>query len=211
MSEENQSNHGAELVIERRQFYSDGFHRMVMMSIFLLITNVIAIMFLVYIITNPPAPRYFQVDERNQIISDPALDVPMVTDSEIKTWARTAAQAFYTFDFVNYRGQFDNLSLLFTQKGWSSYKEQVKKSQLLNTVQKEKYIVSATSSGSVSIMNTMVVNGRYSWAVKVPLVYQFIRPGINTRNNNVEVTFVIQRVPRTESPYGLAINQVIVV
>ena len=211
MSEEHQASQGTELVIERRQFYSDGFHRMVMMSIFLLVTNIIAIAFMLYIIGHPPAPRYFQVDERNQIISDPPLNVPMATESEVKTWARTAAQAFYTFDYVNYRGQFDNLSLLFTQQGWSNYKERMKASQLLNNVQKNNYIVTATSNGGVTVMKKMVINGRYTWAVKVPLVYQFVKPGMNTINNNVEVTFVIQRVPRTESPYGLAVNQVIVV
>ena len=51
--------------------------------------------------------------------------------------ARTAAQAFYTFDYVNYRGQFDNLSFCSRSKV-GNYKERTKP-VLLNNVQKTTY------------------------------------------------------------------------
>ncbi|MGC6403637.1 MAG: DotI/IcmL/TraM family protein [Candidatus Comchoanobacterales bacterium] len=209
MTDEHNQVKGAELVIERRQFYSDGFHRMVMMSGFLLVTNIIAVFFMIYIITHPPEPRYFQVNDDNQIIADPPLSEPRFTTSEIQTWARTAALSFFTFDYVNYRGQFDNMSLQFTQAGWQAFTEALGDSNLLNEVKQNQYILTARSDQPVNVVGQVNPNtGRYQWQAELNLTYLMAKPNQRSIARSVQVNLFLERVPRSQSPYGLAIYQV---
>ena len=145
------------------------------------------------------------------------LSTPIYSDIEIRNWTSTAITTALTFQFNSIPRDLKNSSRYFTPKGWDSFYKALQKSRIIETVQSRHQIVTTTIMGSPIIQSQRDVEGVYEWVVMVPIVTTY-QAGKESKSQKLLATVVINRTndaPQIsgleKSPYGIGINQAIMV
>lgn len=196
-------------VAMRNDFYRDGQRKMMIALIISIFINFVMASLLVYLITHPPAPKYFATSINGRITPLFPLDEPNQSDSAVLQWANQAAIAAFTYNFVNYRDELQASSGFFTADGWSQFLNALQQSNNLDAVKAKKLIVSAVATRAPIILQKGLLNGRYSWRVQMPILVTYQSASEFSQQNNV-VTMLITRVSTLNSPRGIGISQFVV-
>ena len=174
----------------RNTFYRDGQRKMILILLTSVLANFVLAALLVYMITHPPAPKYFATSINGRITPLFPINEPNQSDSAVLQWANQAAIAAFTYNFVNYRSELQASSGFFT-------------------VKVKKLIVSAVATRAPIILQKGVLNGQYSWRIQMPLLVSYQSASEFTQQNNV-VTMLVTRIPTLNSPRGIGIAQFVV-
>ena len=196
-------------VAMRNNFYRDGQRKVMLVLLFSFLCNVILSGILAYIITHPPAPKYFATSISGRITPLFALDEPNQSDSAILQWANQAAIAAFSYNFVNYRTELQASSGFFTAEGWDQFLKALDDSNNLVAVKAKKLIVSAVATKAPVILQKGLLNGRYAWRVQMPILVTYQSASEFSQQSNV-VTMLISRVSTLNSPRGIGISQFVV-
>lgn len=193
----------------RNDFYKDSQRKVLLALIIAIVLNILLGSMLVYILTHPPAPKYFATSINGRITPLFPLNEPNQSDSAVLQWANQAAIAAFTYNFVNYRDELQASSGFFTPEGWDQFLAALKQSNNLDAVKAKKLIVSAVATRAPIILQKGVLNGSYSWRVQMPILVTYQSASEFTQQNNV-VTMLITRVSTLNSPRGIGIAQFVV-
>ena len=197
------------VVALRNQFYKDSQRKVILALLTAIVVNFVLGSLLVYIITHPPAPRYFATTINGRITPLFPLNEPNQSDSAVLQWANQAAIAAFTYNFVNYRDELQASSGFFTADGWDQFLSALQSSNNLDAVKAKKLIVSAVATRAPIILQKGVLNGSFSWRVQMPILVTYQSASEFTQQNNV-VTMLITRVSTLNSPRGIGISQFVV-
>ena len=134
------------------------------------------------------------------------VDLKKVNKSnfDIVVWANLAAVSTYSFNFQNYKSQYNRISSFFIPKTWEKVKKVLNTSGMLSLALANKMIVSAVAVAPVTIMKQGVISGRYHWKVLIPLLVQLYN-GNKTIQQKVILKMDIVRVAPPLGVNGLAI------
>lgn len=193
----------------RNDFYRDGQRKMMAILLLSFISNVLMAFLLVYLMTHPPAPKYFATSINGRITPLFALNEPNQSDSAVLQWANQAAVAAFSYNFVNYRTELQASSGFFTADGWTQFLTALEESNNLDAVRVKKLIVSAVATSAPIILQKGVLNGRYSWRVQMPMLVTYQSASEFSQQRNV-VTLLISRISTLNSPRGIGISQFVV-
>ncbi|HAT2036438.1 TPA: type IV secretion protein DotI [Legionella pneumophila] len=197
------------VVALRNKFYKDSQRKVILALLIAIVVNVVLASLVVYMITHPPAPKYFATSINGLITPLFPLDEPNQSDSAVLQWANQAAIAAFTYNFVNYRDELQASSGFFTAEGWDQFLGALEQSNNLDAVKAKKLVVSAVATRAPIILQKGVLNGRYSWRVQMPILVTYQSASEFTQQNNV-VTMLITRVSTLNSPRGIGISQFVV-
>jgi intracellular multiplication protein IcmL len=195
-----------EIVRLRNEFYRDNYRKIVGVLLFAILIIIILAGTLVYLVTNPPEPRYFATDAQGRIIRLVPLDQPNLSPAALLQWANLAAVAAFTYDFVNYRQNLQAASNFFTPDGWTKFVQVLNDSNNLNAVIAKKLVVTAVATGAPTILQQGILDGRYAWRVNLPMLITYQSASQFTQQN-VVVTMLITRVSALNSAQGIGIAQ----
>lgn len=195
-----------ELVRLRNNFYRDNYRRLVGILLLMIIVNLGLIGTVVYLLTSRPAPQYFATSADGRITPLYPLSAPVVTPTELLQWANEAAVAAYTYNFVNYRKELQNTSGYFTPEGWNQFQQELRRSRNLETVIAKKLVVTAAATGAPVITDQGLLNGRYAWKIRIPLLVTY-ESASERIQQPIMVNMVITRVSTLDMPKGIAIAQ----
>lgn len=198
-----------ELVRLRNDFYRDNYRRVLGLLLLAVVTVAILSSTLVYMLTHPPEPKYFATDSQGRLIEMPALNQPVLATSVVMQWAVQAATAAFTFDFQNYRAQLQAVNSYFTPEGWQNFVAALKSSNNLDAVITRKLTVSAVVTGAPVLTQEGLLEGRYAWSFRMPMVITYANEA-QVSQQNVIATIVVVRVSTLLSPKGIAIAQMVV-
>ena len=193
----------------RNKFYKDGQRKLVIALIISLLVNSMLAIMLIYLMSHPPAPKYFATSINGRITPLFPLTEPNQSDSAILQWANQAAIAAFTYNFVNYRDELQASSGFFTADGWNQFLTALQQSNNLEAVKAKKLIVSAVATRAPIILQKGLLNGRYSWRIQMPLLVTYQSASEFSQQNNV-VTMLVTRVSTPNSPRGIGITQFVV-
>ncbi|KTD18369.1 type IVB secretion system apparatus protein IcmL/DotI [Legionella jordanis] len=193
----------------RNTFYRDSQRKVMLALLISVILNFILSSLLFYLLTHPPAPKYFATSINGRITPLYPLNEPNQSDSAILQWANQAAIAAFTYNFVNYREELQASSGFFTAEGWTQFLNALQESNNLDAVKAKKLIVSAVATRAPIILQKGILNGRYSWRVQMPILVTYQSASEFSQQNNV-VTMLITRVSTLNSPRGIGIAQFVV-
>ena len=196
-------------IAHRNAFYKDGQRKIVLILLVSMCANVIFGGILFYIVSHPPAPKYFATSVNGRITPLTALNEPNQSDSAVLQWANQAAIAAFSYNFVNYRSELQAASGFFTSTGWTQFLNALQDSNNLDAVRAKKLIVSAVATRAPIILQKGILNNRYSWRVQMPILVTYQSASEFTQQNNV-VTMLITRVSTLNSPRGIGISQFVV-
>ncbi|MFI4918089.1 MAG: type IVB secretion system apparatus protein IcmL/DotI [Legionellales bacterium] len=197
------------VVTLRNKFYKDSQRRVILALVIAITVNLVMGLMLIYVITHPPAPKYFATSINGRITPLFPLDEPNQSDSAVLQWANQAAIAAFTYNFVNYRDELQAASGFFTAEGWDQFLTALQESNNLDAVKAKKLIVSAVATRAPIILQKGILNGSYSWRLQMPVLVTYQSASEFTQQNNV-VTLLITRVSTLNSPRGIGISQFVV-
>ena len=193
----------------RNDFYRDGQQRLMLILLISILANIVLATMLGYVVSHPPAPKYFATSINGRITPLFPLNEPNQSDSAVLQWANQAAIAAFTYNFVNYRTELQAASGFFTSDGWDQFLNALQQSNNLDAVKAKKLIVSAVATRAPIILQKGLLNGQYAWRVQMPILVTYQSASEFTQQNNV-VTMLITRVSTLNSPRGIGISQFVV-
>lgn len=194
-------------VVIRNEFYRDGYR----LALRVALVQSIAIIFLIgamyYIISaHQPQDKYFATTVDGRVIPLVALDQPNLSDPALLSWVAQATTETMTFGFRDYKRRLQESSRHFTKAGWAEFAQELADIKLIENIEANYQLITAAPAAAPQIVEEKIVGGRYQWVVRIPLILSY-QSRENTRTDNWDVTLVIVRVPRLESPNGVGIAQ----
>ena len=190
-------------------FRIDG-QRKLTLALFLTVSVVALLsLFLLYMVTHPPEPKYFATSVNGRITPLVPFDEPNQSDSAILQWANQAAISSFSYNFVNYTDELQAASTYFTPDGWQQFVQALNDSGNLDQVKNKKLIVSAVATRAPIILQKGILNGRFSWRIQMPILVTYQSASEFTQQNIV-VTMLVTRISTLESPRGIGISQFVV-
>ena len=191
------------------KFTADGQKKLISTLLISVVLVLVFALFLLFIVTHPPKPKYFATSINGRITPLTAFDEPNQSDSAILQWANQAAIASFSYNFVNYHDELMAASSYFTSDGWSQFIDALQQSGNLDTVKGKKLIVSAVATRAPIILQKGVLNGSFSWRIQMPILVTYQSASEFTQQNNI-VTMLVTRISTLESPRGIGISQFVV-
>lgn len=194
-------------VMVRNEFYRDGYRTILKLALLqtLVILGLIgAMLFVIHV--HQPENRYFATTEDGRLIPMVALSEANLSTPALMSWVAQAATEVMTFGFNDYRRRLQEASRNFTRRGWESFTKALQASRIIEMVEANQQVVTATPRGAPVLDKEGIVQGRYQWIIQLPMVLTY-QSGTQKRSDNLLVTIVIVRVSRLESPNGVGIEQ----
>lgn len=198
-----------EVVRLKTTFYRDGFYKVLTAFI----TIVTAIIFLigisVYLYLDKPKPVYFHTDNEWRVLSPVPLDKVYLTVPELVQWVSSVLPKAFTYDFINYTKQLQNVSQYFTPNGWQKFLDQINQYANYNQVVNGKLFLNASPAGAPIILNQGLLEGRYAWWILMPINVNYISSEKST-TFPLEMRVLIVRVPTLNNIDGVGIENIMV-
>jgi len=196
-------------VTSRARYYRDGVWKIWLGAVASLVINGMLIVFVGYITTHPPPPVYFPTSYDGRITPLYPLDAPNQSDASVLQWASEAAVDMFTYNYVNWRSELEAGSNFFTDKGWNTFINFLKQSNLIETIVNNKLVVTAEPTLAPYFSRRGILNNRYAWSVQMPLMVTF-QSQEKLSHKSYMISMLITRVPSSTSPSGIAIEQFVV-
>lgn len=198
---------GLGTVVLRNQYYKDGYRSMLKLALMQGLVIVLLIFCVFFVIhTNQPENRYFATTEDGRLVPMVPLNQPNLSSPALMSWVAQSATEVMTFGFNDYRRRLQEASRNFTRRGWESFTQALQRARIIEMVEANQQVVTASPQGAPILQSEGLVMGRYQWIVQIPMVVTY-QAGSKTRSDNLLVTVVVVRVPRLESPNGVGIEQ----
>ncbi len=193
----------------RNVFYQSNYRKVVTVFVVSLMVNLILGSLLWFLIENPPKPFYFATTINGHITPIFPLTQANQSDESVVRWTTLAATAAFTYNFSNYRDEFQAASGFFTGNGWEQFLKALKESNNLTAVIAKKLIVTARAVDKPKILQSGLVRGHYGWQIKVPLMITY-QSTTQFTQQRVNALIVVIRVSTLNAPDGIGIEQLVV-
>lgn len=193
-----------QIVRLKTEFYRDGFVKILIALIMTLgaIASLLALS--LYLFFSKPAPVYFSTDKEWRILPPVPLDQAYLSDADLLQWIGTALPASFTYDFLTYQSEQQNVTEYFTPKGWQNLLGQLNNFHLdFAFLQKSRMFASAQLTGAPFILNKGVLpGGKYAWRVQIPMNVSYS----NDTVRSLLIIALIVRVPTLNYLYGVGVD-----
>jgi len=155
--------------------------------------------------------EYFAVDPQGHLTKIVPLGEPFIADQKLLGWARDCITAANTYNFAEYRDQFNRAKKCFTDDGWDQFVTAIDKAGSLERVKTQRLLATGVASGPGVITRKGLRSGIFTWKIQQPVVitYQGGPTGRTTITQNVLAEITVSRIPTFESEEGVGIAQYI--
>ena len=198
-----------EIVRLRNDFYRDGFYKVFIALMMTALAIVLLLATSFYLYTHKPPPVTFYTDSDLKAFPLVPVTDPYVKQADLIQWVSEVLPASFTFDFADYQKQLKQLQQYYTPKGWAALATQLDIYANAKMIDSTKLFVNASASGTPTIPNQGMIDGRYGWWIQLPLKihYSNLEKHYDT---SISLQALVVRVPTTNNLTGLAIDNVIV-
>jgi intracellular multiplication protein IcmL len=206
-----ESNDALVLIFSRNTFYK-RLHILALAAFGVSILVIILLSsILIYLIKNPSKPLYFAADDVGRLIQIVPVNTLNMSQEDVTAWVEEAVEAAYSYDYVNYHSQLQNVEKYFTSYGWSKYMDALSLSGNLRALTTRKQVILAQVIGTPKVRQGML-GGAIGWKYELLLLVTYSMPpydGSNQFSNALNISVVVQRQKILEGYKGLGIVQLI--
>lgn len=186
-------------------FYRNNYHKVLYVIMGIIVFLIICVFFILIQIYTRPSPVFIAYTPKGEKRELTAFQEPNLLPDTILRWASKAATLGYSFDFVNYRKQMDEVRPYFTDHGWADYQSSL--SGPLSSIVQKQLIVTSVVNGTPVISNQGPLPGiDYAWRVQIPFLVTYQSSSSSTQQKYY-VILTIVRVPTSTNPQGIGIDQ----
>ena len=193
----------------RNDFYRDNFYKVFIALVLMMLTAVLVASVSIYLFTHKPEPVRFSADNDFRAFPPVPLDQPYLKPADLIQWVSDVLPAMFTFDFVNYTNQINQMEHNFTPTGWKKYTDQLAVYINSREVTDTKLFIHATPTGAPFVLNQGLIENKYGWWVQMPINLNYKNA---TRDSDVPlvVQILVVRVSTFNDLSGIAIENVVV-
>lgn len=171
-----------------RDWYANArLHYITRITVALVVLLAMSLVGTVALINRPPQFRYILTSPSGQVLPQVPLTQANHDDKFIVDWTIDAVTRLYSFDFINYRLQFQDAKKNMTTQGWNSFEEAMKVSGNFNAVLGNSYVTTAVPTGPGKIVKTGAINDRYAWKVEFPMLISY-RSSVRDKDGKLRLT-----------------------
>lgn len=136
-----------------------------------------------------------------------ALHIPTQTPQAIMSWVGSASADILNFGFHNIYTRLDGTRKYFTEDGWTSFSEAIKKSGIIDKIVTKQQVITAAPIGTPVILRSREnpIYGK-EWTVQVPISVTILS-GKETDSRKRTLTLVLVSVPPEQNLAGLGIDR----
>ena len=185
--------------------HRDRFRRLTKMTTLFCWVGVIQAVILICLLMTPAVGKYFVTTRNGDVLPVQPLSAPMVTNTYLQTWAGKQVESAFSLNFVNYEDKLKALQPNFTATGWSHFQAALEQTNISQQMMKSKLTVSAVVQKTPVILQQGVLNGTYSWKVRVPLLVSFVSASAHLQRH-FDVLMIIKRVPVMDAKHSIQID-----
>lgn len=200
---------GLELVRLRNHFYRDGYRNTMLALLGSIVVNMLLIFVVGFQYYAKPAPVYFATQTDGTLIEIQPLYEPLVDEEMLLMWSSRAAIAAFSYNFLDYQDDLQQMRQYFTPAGFDNYLEALQQSGNLDTVLSKRLVVKGVVTEVPVIVQHGLIKGRYAWKIEIPMLISYVSAN-ETLEQPILVTMLISRVPTKDKPQGIAIAQFVV-
>ena len=111
-----------------------------------------------------------------------------------------------TFGFNDVDERFALSRRNFTKSGWETFRNAVVASGLIDDMVAAQQIVTSVPDSPPVLTQEGLIDGEYTWIYDMPLLMTFRAGGVKVARSK-KVRIVVQKVPTSESPNAVGINE----
>lgn len=213
--DEKESSGATRKVIIRNVYAKAQYRKFIMVFWLSFVSMIISVLALFMIVITPIPPRYIAITPSGALLQEkPLSDGSSFDDGDILEFSLQAVKRINTYDFLNYKYQWQEEMDVFTDNGWKRYAQQIVDTQLVNAIDGQKIISTFTLSKPPVIADKKVgTDGVYKWIVFLPgtitYFYNVNKNGDSaTEKNEIQtnIKLYIVRTKLAENPRGIAVD-----
>jgi intracellular multiplication protein IcmL len=201
--------HGAELVIESRDWYLGQNLRLFRVLFFLCPILLISLGIDAWQTVFRPEPKYFAVTGDLRVMEMPPLSEPAIENRSLGNWAGDVVVRAMSINFLTWRQSLSDLRTEFTDEGYESFLESLKSGGHLEKIIKERLSLSCLVSGAPVITASGNREGVMTWKLEMPLVVSYESSDGVVATQKLLAEVVVQRTLPNLNPKGVVIKQII--
>jgi hypothetical protein len=203
-----------QIVRLRSDFYRDGVYKLFIALVFMgvAIFLLLAASFSLYL--EKPSPVVFHTDNEGRVFPPVPLDQPYISTADLLQWTSTVLPLSFSYDFMNYNSQSNDIEQYFSQNGWKKLQNLLVTYANPKTVLDSKLFILASPSAAPTVFNQGLINqgslaGRYGWWVQMPLDIRYTNAE-KAYTSSITVKVLLIRVPIVNDLSGIAIEDILV-
>lgn len=167
---------------------------------------IFSIIFLIFFAKQPIPPQYIALNPDNTYMKLEPLDTEK-TESEVVKFAMSGVKKMYKYDYINYSEQLQEAASYFTEDGWNDYLDQYVKSNTLQAVKENKWIVTMIPDSVPIILKKSVVDGIFTWEMQMKIQVMYVGGAGQSQRGDLYMKIVRNSV--INNPEGLGISKAI--
>lgn len=201
--------HGLERVLVRNQFYWEAYRRVCILLLLLGIMILALFGFVIYQANTLLESRYFPTTPDGRVIEIVHLTRSLQTADFVRDWTVQAILDLYSFDYVTYRQDFQEMQLMFTRKGYTDFMKALVASTNLEAVKANKQVVSSELVGTPQVIREGQLSAvePYSWDLTIPLLVTYQNSENEIVRQKGTVLVKVERASTLRYEAGIAIAQ----
>lgn len=188
----------------KAEFYRDGFPK-VLLALAMTIAAIGSLAGLsVYLYLSKPDPVYFYTDSEWRILPAVPLNQPYLSNADLLQWLGKTISDAFSYDFLNYQQEQQDLADDFTTKGWQNLQGQLNNYHLdYDSLRNSRAFVNTKLTGAPFILNQgLLPEGKYAWRVQIPVNVSY-SSGVT---RSLVIIALVVRIPTLNNLYGVAVD-----
>jgi hypothetical protein len=198
----------------RSEFTRDGFYKVFIALVMMVaaIILLVAVSFSLYV--EKPTPVTFETDADWRVFPPVPVNQAYVSSADLLQWVSTVLPQSFSFDFVGYKNEMNDLPQYYTQNGFKKLTDLLNTYANEQTIQDSRLFIQARPSSAPSVFNQGLINqgelsGSYGWWVQMPVVMHYSSPN-KIYDTPLAIQVLVVRIPTLNDLTGIAIEDITV-
>ncbi|EEC8173551.1 DotI/IcmL family type IV secretion protein [Escherichia coli] len=152
--------------------------------------------------------EYFATDNGRLVRLAPTSQ-PAWSQSDVMTFGSMTLSEAFNLDFVHYRKQITTLAPRFSEAGFAGYVNALQASNILDTIKKEKFNLTATIGAGTLVNQGQMENGIWFWKFQYPVRMRLVGQTSTRPEQAFTFEITVRRVDPRIKPGGMEISQMV--
>ncbi len=152
--------------------------------------------------------EYFATDNGRLVRLAPTSQ-PAWSQSDVMTFGSMTLSEAFNLDFVHYRKQITTLAPRFSEAGFAGYVNALQASNILDTIKKEKFNLTATIGAGTLVNHGQMENGIWFWKFQYPVRMRLVGQTSTRPEQAFTFEITVRRVDPRIKPGGMEISQMV--
>jgi len=200
---------GLEWVANEMSWHRTQARRALVAAIIALVALIISIAINGVLLAFRPGPVYFMSSPDGRLVPLTPLDKPVMSQAAMLDWVSSTVVQTLSVDFLNYRRQLMAVQDNYTDPAYNQLISSLIQSGNLGMIKSQRLSVSATVSQAPVVIAHGDIGKTEAWKIQFPLTVSYESSGGVGNTQNLLATALVERVPQTQIPRGLAIAQLV--